>query len=65
MNTVSMPKRFLERFNYDESKHEHYLLSWVDRPGPMSGNTQGTFIRFRVEFRPEGYAVLFPNRGSK
>jgi hypothetical protein len=65
MNTVSIPKRFLDRFNYDERRGEHYALFWVDEAAPTSGNTQRTYIRFRVEFRPEGYAVLFPNRGSK
>lgn len=65
MNTVSIPKRFLERFNYDEQRDEHYALSWVGDAARTPGNTQRTYIRFRVEFRPEGYAVLFPNRGSK
>ncbi|MEM5341606.1 hypothetical protein [Paraburkholderia azotifigens] len=58
MHSRSISKRLLERFSYDEGRREHYALVWVDRPGGAIESTQRTLVRFRVEFRPEGFALV-------
>ena len=53
--------RRFELVRWDESKAEHFiLLPLAQTIGRSGGVSRPKLVRYRVEIRPEGYAVLTP-----
>jgi hypothetical protein len=60
MDTVMVPKSLLEKFSWDERRQEYVALIPRDRLDGAAIGSAKRYARFRVEFRPEGFAVLSP-----
>ncbi|MFM0263116.1 hypothetical protein [Paraburkholderia sediminicola] len=61
MDTLTVPKSLLEKFSWDESKREYFML--VPRTQTLrlcGGVSQPNLARYRVEIRPQSYTVLIP-----
>ena len=61
MKTKNIPNALCEMFLWDKVKCEHFFLSPLKQPiGPPLEASRLTLARYRVEIRPEAYAVLIP-----
>jgi hypothetical protein len=57
--TSKVPRALFDRFFWDQRRQEYAYLIPMARP-TSPGVSVSQHKRFRVEFHPDGYAVLIP-----